>query len=484
MVWYVAPDAPAATWEAFLGALQDEGLPTVPLGTDRPEGPGLMLIDVVANRDIESVQTLSHHGHNRVLVVLAPRASRLADTSWRMLAAGASDVLELQTGVAEIAAARIARWTEVDRIIASPLIADNLVGDSLAWIKLLRQIVEVARYTPAAVLLIGESGTGKELLARLIHTLDRRKDRKPMVVVDCTTVVPELAGSEFFGHERGAFTNALQPRDGAFKLADGATLFLDEVGELSLSLQAQLLRVVQEQMYKRVGSNQWNRTAFRLVCATNRDLRTEVEQGGFRRDLYHRLASWTFRVPTLRERGEDAILLARHFLAELMPECPGFSDPVRRLLLARTYDGNVRDLRQMIIRIAARHVGPGPISIGDIPENERPNTTPALSATFTRLDEAIKSLLVRGAGLKEIAREAANAAVRVALSECDDNLHRAARMLQVTDRALQMRASNGAPNGLERGELMMHPAVTASERAQKLSASGAALVLAFGGVLA
>jgi len=186
----------------------------------------------------------------------------------------------------------------------------------------------------------------------------------------------------------------------------------------------------------------------------------------------------------LRERGEDAILLARHFLAELMPGCPGFSDPVRRLLLARTYDGNVRDLRQMIIRIAARHVGPGPISIGDIPENERPNTTPALSATFTRLDEAIKSLLVRGAGLKEIAREAANAAVRVALSECDDNLHRAARMLQVTDRALQMRASNGAPNGLERGELMMHPAVTASERAQKLSASGAALVLAFGGVLA
>lgn len=442
MVWYVAPDERATAWSPVLGALQRAGLPIAPLDSDGPKGPGLMLIDAVAERDLEAVQTLSRHGLNRVLVMLAPRAARMTDTSWRLLAAGASDVLEWQTGIAEIAAARIARWAEVDRIVASPLIADNLVGNGPAWIKLLRQIVEVARYTSAAVLLIGESGTGKELLARLIHTLDARKDRKPMVVIDCTTVVPELAGSEFFGHERGAFTNALQPRDGAFKLADGATLFLDEVGELSLSLQAQLLRVVQEQMYKRVGSNQWHRTAFRLVCATNRDLRIEVEQGGFRRDLYHRLASWTFRVPPLRERGDDALLLAQHFLAELMPECPGFSDPVRRLLLARTYDGNVRDLRQMVVRIAARHVGPGPITIGDIPETERPATSPVLSAGVTRLDEAIRSLLVRGAGLKEISREAANAAVRVALSECNDNLRRAARMLQVTDRALQMRASN------------------------------------------
>jgi transcriptional regulator with GAF, ATPase, and Fis domain len=174
--------------------------------------------------------------------------------------------------------------------VNSPLVRNNLIGQSLAWNSVLRQIIEVARFTDASVLIMGESGTGKELVARLIHTLNPHTKKRDLVVVDCTTIVPDLSGSEFFGHERGAFTGALAPRDGAFALADGGTLFLDEVGELPLGLQAQLLRVVQERTYKRVGDNTWQRTDFRLVCATNREPLQEVQQGRFRCDLYYRLS--------------------------------------------------------------------------------------------------------------------------------------------------------------------------------------------------
>src|SRR5678816_1272096 len=141
-------------------------------------------------------------------------------------------------------------------------------------------------------LIAGESGTGKELVARLIHALDRREPKGPFVVLDCTTVSPELAGSEFFGHERGAFTTAVTAREGAFAMADGGTLFLDEVGELPLTLQAELLRVIQERVYKRVGSNIWKQVNFRLICATNRNLLEEEARGAFRRDFYYRLAAW------------------------------------------------------------------------------------------------------------------------------------------------------------------------------------------------
>src|SRR4029450_8247587 len=160
-------------------------------------------------------------------------------------------------------------------------------------------------FSQVSVLIVGESGTGKELIARLIHDLDQRRDKGDFVVVDCTTIVPELSGSELFGHERGAFTGAVGTREGAFALADGGTLFLDEVGELPLPLQGQLLRVVQARMYKRVGGNHWHRTEFRLVCATNRDLAREVERDAFRSDFYYRIANWPCRLPPLGERRGD-----------------------------------------------------------------------------------------------------------------------------------------------------------------------------------
>lgn len=450
----------------MLGALRKCGLDTVPVVHGIPDSAGIFFLYKVEEEELEAIRLLSRNGLNRVLVVVAPCAiAAIPQLCWMLCAAGASEILGWVPGTAEIVIARFARWREIDDIVATPLVADNLVGKSPAWIKMLRQIVEAARFTAVPILLFGESGTGKELLARLIHTLDERRDKKALVIADCTTIVPELAGSELFGHEKGAFTNALNARDGAFALANGGTLFLDEVGELPSSLQAQLLRVVQEKTYKRVGSNTWRSTDFRLICATNRDLRAEVETGRFRSDLFHRLASWTLHVPPLRDRLEDALLLAEKFIAELLPKRPKLEDAVRRFLFCRTYPGNVRDLRHLVLRIGARHVGPGPISIGDVPEDERPTKTPAFTEHTGALENAVKSLLRQGATLKEIGSEATNAAVRLTLAECDGNLQRAARVLGVTDRALQMRASRGEgmKNGIPLSIPFTPPTVISSE---------------------
>jgi transcriptional regulator with GAF, ATPase, and Fis domain len=299
----------------------------------------------------------------------------------------------------------------------------------------------VAAFSQASVLIIGESGTGKELVARLIHDLDQRRNKGEFVVVDCTTIVAELSGSELFGHERGAFTGAMSAREGAFALANGGTLFLDEIGELPLPLQAQLLRAVQEHTYKRVGSNAWQRTDFRLVCATNRNLTTAVADGQFRADLYYRIAGWLCRTPPLRERKEDILHLARHFLGQLDAKPSlDLDEPVREYLLLRDYPGNVRDLRRVVASLHLRHAGAGPITIGDVPEEERPAAEAAdddwRNAGF---EGAISHAIELGIGLKEIGHAASEMAIKLALEREQGNLHRAASRLGVTDRALQLR---------------------------------------------
>jgi DNA-binding NtrC family response regulator len=219
-------------------------------------------------------------------------------------------------------------------------------------------------------------------------------------------------------------------------------LFLDEVGELPMPLQVQLLRVVQEGTYKRVGGNAWHHTEFRLVCATNKDLEQARASGEFCTDLYYRIASWVFRVPSLAERGEDILPLTEHFLRLFRPDnpCLELDRPVREYLLSRAYPGNIRDLRQLIGRISSRHVGPGPITVGDIPPEELPADDFGhrnwRNADFERV---VRHALALGAGLKEIGQAATDAALRIAIDDENGNLQLAARRLGVTDRALQMR---------------------------------------------
>ncbi|HEY0150879.1 MAG TPA: sigma 54-interacting transcriptional regulator [Longimicrobium sp.] len=451
--------AHAALWFHGIGAVEPfgadplarglaaAGFSPYPLDRDGPHGPGVVVFDEVTDEVCAFVGEASGGGAERVLAVGAAPRALAGGAAWRLVRAGASDVLPRTRGTGDTAveaAARFERWAEVDRLVSSPRVTGNLVGRGPAWRSLLRHVVEVAAFTDAPVLVTGESGTGKELVARLVHALDPRPAKRDLVLLDCTTIVPQLSGSEFFGHERGAYTGAERGRDGAFAMADGGTLFLDEVGELPLSLQAQLLRVVQEGTYKRVGGNAWLKTRFRLVCATHRDLPAEVAAGRFRADLYYRLATVTCRMPPLRDRPEDILPLFLHFLAEAGAGggSPELDEPVRELLLRREYPGNVRDLKQLAARIAYRHVGPGPITLGDLPEDERP-PSPGSAWPDPELEVSIRRALAQGVGLKDIGRLASETAIRLALGAEEGNLQRAAQRLGVTDRALQMRRAQG-----------------------------------------
>jgi transcriptional regulator with GAF, ATPase, and Fis domain len=235
----------------------------------------------------------------------------------------------------------------------------ELVGQSPALEAVTRQIDLVAP-TNSTVLILGESGTGKELVAREIH---RRSSRagKPLIKVNCAAVPRELYESEFFGHARGSFTGALRDRAGRFELADQGTLFLDEVGEIPLELQAKLLRVLQEGELERVGEERTRKVNVRLITATNRDLRAEVDAGRFRQDLYYRLSVFPVDLPPLRKRKEDIPLLADHFV-DLSARKLGRPKP--RLTLAtvqrlQEYDwpGNVRELQHVIERAAITSTG-------------------------------------------------------------------------------------------------------------------------------
>jgi transcriptional regulator with GAF, ATPase, and Fis domain len=384
-----------------------------------------------------------------VIAIAASARALAAGELWRVLDAGATDVFAWDEAHGPAAVvARLDRRRRVDELMRSPAVRDQLVGEGAEWQSIVRQVVEIARFTDAPVLVAGESGTGKELVARLIHALDPRPRKGGLVVLDCTTIVPTLSGSEFFGHERGAFTGADSARDGAFALADGGTLFLDEVGELPLTLQAELLRVVQEGTYKRVGGNAWRETSFRLVCATNKNLLAEAAAERFRRDFYYRIAAWRIDLPTLRDRREDIVPLTRHFLRQLRPEHEpyGLDEPVRAYLLRREYAGNVRDLRHLVTRMSHRHVGPGPITLGDIPEEERVRSADS-DWRDGGFDRSIRTALALGASLKEITSAAADAAIRVAIVEEGGNLRRASGRLGVTPRALQLRRAAERQDG-------------------------------------
>jgi transcriptional regulator with GAF, ATPase, and Fis domain len=402
-------------------------------------GVAAAVFAAVDERVLAAVARLAARAPERVVAVAANGGIDDRD-AWRLLAAGAADVLCWDAnGAAATVAARVERWRAIDAALASSRVADTLVGRSPAWLHALREVIEVACFSDSDVLLTGESGTGKELVAHLIHDLDRRPGRGPFVTLDCTTVVPSLSGSEFFGHERGAFTGAVAARDGAFALADGGTLFLDEVGELPPPLQAELLRVVQEGSYKRVGSNTWRRTRFRLISASHRDLAEEADADRFRHDFLYRIAPWRCRLPPLRERTDDVLVLARRFLADAADGAPPLDPIVARHLTGRRYAGNVRELKHLVQQIARRHVGPGPVTLGDLPLDERPaDAEPWAVGDFAA---SIGRALQQGAGLREIGEMATDVAVDVALKEAGGSVSAASKQLGVTPRALQLRAA-------------------------------------------
>src|SRR5262245_55026482 len=233
----------------------------------------------------------------------------------------------------------------------------EMVGRSPAMREIFGLIERIAP-TDATVLIEGETGTGKDMIARTLHQLSPRS-AAPFIVVDCGAVAGTLIESELFGHEKGAFTGAVTTRQGAFELANGGTVFLDELGELSLDLQPKLLRVLEQRELRRVGGAKTIKVDLRVIAATRKDLRSEVEKGKFREDLYFRLNVVPITAPALRERREDIPLLVDYMLGKLAPDGGALAESTRAALMAHDWPGNVRELRNVLERALALGADPG-----------------------------------------------------------------------------------------------------------------------------
>jgi len=303
--------------------------------------------------------------------------------------------------------------------------ADQIVYQSQVMNELINLAARVAS-SNATILIEGESGTGKELVARLIHTLSPRSE-KHLITVNCAALPENLLESELFGHEKGAFTGADRMRIGRFEEADGGSLFLDEIGELSPSVQIKLLRFFQEREFQRVGGNRTIHSDVRIISATNQNLEARVKEGSFREDLFYRLNVVAIAIPPLRERKEDAVPLIDHFLehfaAENGKQIQGVSPEARDLLLKYDYPGNVRELENIIERavvITRRSV----ISIDDLPFS-------------AQLPGADRNEIWDQGTLKDSLAALERQMIRNALVKASSNQTRAADLLGISERMLR-----------------------------------------------
>ena len=336
---------------AALAATAGAAFEVVLLDVQLPDGDGVELLGRLLERDPH-------------LPVILMTGGRDVERAMQAIAAGAFDWLpkpfepaELERLVDRALAARQATAAGTAETDEAPL--RTLVGESRALLEIGKTLARVAP-SDTRVLITGESGTGKEVIARLVHVYSGR--RGPFVAVNCAALVETLLESELFGHERGAFTGAHAAKPGKFEQAAEGTLFLDEVGELPPTVQAKLLRVLQEGTFERVGGTRTLETHARIVAATNRDLPAEVTAGRFREDLLYRLAVVTLHVPPLRERREDILPLARHLLARacrrLDRSAVTLAPDAEAWLRARDWPGNVRELDNVLARALVHVRGP------------------------------------------------------------------------------------------------------------------------------
>jgi two-component system response regulator PilR (NtrC family) len=319
----------------------------------------------------------------------------------------------------------------------------SIIGSSAAMQRVFELVSQVAD-TKANVLVTGESGTGKEMVARAIQQGGERRD-KPLVVVNCAAIPENLLESELFGHVKGAFTGAVQSKAGLFELANGGTIFLDEVGELPGSLQVKLLRVIQEKTFRRVGGTSDQRVDVRIVAATNRKLDEEVAAGRFREDLYYRLNVIEIPLPPLRERRDDIALLVDHFVAkytaDLGKEVTGCSEAAMQKLVAYRFPGNVRELENVVERAVALARGPV-LDVDSLPpaviEPAAPPRVERLTAEGVELD-GLMADYERGWLLEALA---ATGGVK----------KKAAQLLNISFRSFRYRCEKLGLDGGERGE--------------------------------
>ncbi len=352
--------------QSLRGILEDEGYRVSvatsgeeSLETVRKDFPDLVLLDVwMPGMDgLTVLQELKHSFPQLPVIIISGHGN--IETAVKATRMGAFDFVEKPLSLERMLvsiqnALEFERLAEENRIWRQKATGRNhITGKSPAIEKLRAEILKAAP-TNATVLITGENGTGKELVARMIHARSLRNHR-PMTEVNCAAIPEELIESELFGHERGAFTGAHERRRGKFDTANGGTLFLDEIGDMSLRTQAKILRIIQEQVFERIGGTRPVKVDVRLVAATNKDLRKEIEAGRFRQDLYYRLNVIPIHAPPLRERLEDISLLVEDFVDEMANESAmgrkQIASEVITLLQQYSWPGNVRELRNFIERL-------------------------------------------------------------------------------------------------------------------------------------
>ncbi len=353
-----------------------------------PDGDGIDLLEWVSSRNV-----------NVPLIVMTSYAA--IPSAVQAMKLGARDYIskpvnpeDLLQKINEVFNAGVKTGKQIPVSESVPEETNYLEGQSEAARQLYTYVKLVAP-TSMSVLINGASGTGKEYVAKRIHQLSKRSE-KPFVAIDCGAIPKELAASEFFGHKKGSFTGAIEDKVGAFIEADGGTIFLDEIGNLSYDVQVQLLRVLQERRVKPIGTTTEVKVDVRLIAATNEDLKAAIKSGVFREDLYHRINEFTIYMPHLCERGEDIPLFANFFLdqanRELEKPVPGFLPEAMERISQYTWPGNLREMRNTVMRAAllaqgnpirVEHLGidmniDKPINILHDPDSERTKIVSAL----------------------------------------------------------------------------------------------------------
>jgi two-component system repressor protein LuxO len=433
-------------WRLYMAYIERAGVEAVHAGTVAEARavladhvPAVVLLDLILpdGHGYEVLQQLRSNGCDAPVIVITSAGSiSMAVESMR---AGAYDFLvkpfspeRLQVTLNNALELRRLKRIERGLIQESSDRFENFLGAAPSMLAVYRTIRDAAP-SKAPIFVTGESGTGKELAAEAIHRRSPRNGR-PFVAMNCSAIPRDLVESELFGHVRGAFTGALQTREGIASRADGGTLFLDEIGEMDLPLQAKLLRFIQTGSFSPVGGDQTRTVDVRFVCATNRDPLQEIQNGRFREDLYYRLNVVPIHLPALRARGHDIIMIARHFLelyaSEEGKQFDGFDPATERLLLAFPWPGNVRQLLNVVRNVVVLSQG-GVVVPEMLPSAVRdtipaaalapaPLPPPAAAATGKSEDKPIVPMWM-------IERDA----IERAIEACGGNIGRAAALLEI-----------------------------------------------------
>lgn len=420
-----------------LAASGEEGLSFL-----RKEGADLVLLDIwmPGTDGIHTLQLIRKEFPQQLVLMMSGHGT--IETAVKAVKLGAFDFIEKPLSLDRLLvlvhnAVRMQALAEENHALKAQVERSHeMVGRSSAFRKM-QEMIRRAAPTTGSVLITGENGTGKEVVARHLHALSNRKGG-PFIEVNCAAIPEGLIESELFGHTKGAFTGADQMKRGKFDLADGGTIFLDEIGDMSLTAQAKVLRILQEKKFERVGGSETIPADVRVIAATNKDLKLELQAGRFRTDLYHRLNVVPFHLPPLRERKEDIPELADHFLrifnaihgkAVGDPVGRGFSVEAERLLDGYSWPGNIRELKNVVERII-------------ILSTDAEHGTPVSAQTvLTHLHDDDRTALSTAPGmerkagekldLRELRKEFERNLIRMALRECEGNVSKAAVTLGI-----------------------------------------------------